>query len=115
MTRVILPHAEFDADHLAAVSAEMETLGSPTIRAFPAYDMIVAIEGSHRLRAAEATGTPVNFEMLDEDGEIDLSTLDIDTNNWFDGETVVPVRDFLAWWTKDGFPMGAETVEVEGA
>lgn len=112
MTTVLLPHTEFDADHLALVAEQMADLGAPTIRAFEALGMIAAIEGSHRLRAAEAAGVPVHFDILDQDDMIDLGTLDIDTNNWFD-EPIVSVGDLVAWWTKDGWPMDAATVEVE--
>ena len=112
MTTVILPHSHFDAQHLKGVKSTMQIIGSPTIRAFCGFDMIVAIEGSHRLRAAADLGVHVNFQMIDEDETIDLSSIDADTNGWFDDD-IVPVSDFIAWWAKDGFSMGAETVEVE--
>jgi len=115
MTMVILPHAHFDVDHLEKVRAEMALLGSPRIRAFDCGDHMIAVEGSHRLRAAAMDGVPVDLVVLDGDGTIDLSTLDIDDNGWFEGERVVPVADLMTWWTKDGFPMDTTSVEVEAA
>ena len=44
------------ANHLAAVTAEMETLGAPTIRVVDCGDHYIALEGSHRLAAAHALG-----------------------------------------------------------
>lgn len=55
---IILPHDHFDADHLAAVIKEMEVIGAPTIKAvrMEAYGAWVALEGSHRIRAAFELG-----------------------------------------------------------
>jgi len=64
--QIILPHNHFDAQHLAAVESKMRTLGAPTIKAvwMDAHDAWVAIEGSHRLRAAAALGiTPIIDEV----------------------------------------------------
>ena len=115
MTNTILAHSHFDQDHLEAVANQMSELGSPTIRVIDGGDHYIAIEGSHRLRAAEQTDTPVMFDVLDEDGEIDLETLDLDDNGWFCGETVVSVAEFIEWFTKNPFPADAATVEVEAA
>ena len=56
--RIALVHEHFDADHLEAVKAEMLTLGAPTIRAvwMEVYGAWVALEGCHRIRAAQALG-----------------------------------------------------------
>lgn len=56
-----------EAAHLAAIKAEMTTLGSPTIRAFWNGDAWLAIEGSHRIAAAAALGLPVIIDEVDED------------------------------------------------
>jgi hypothetical protein len=56
---VILVHSHYDAAHLAAVQAEMLTLGAPAIRGVffeEGCDVWVALEGCHRLRAAHALG-----------------------------------------------------------
>lgn len=55
---IALIHAHFDAKHLEAVKAEMQTLGAPVIRAvwMECYNVWVALEGCHRIRAAAALG-----------------------------------------------------------
>lgn len=113
MTTIILVN-DIDADKLEAVKAEMEKLGAPTIRAIDAGDHLIAVEGSHRLRAAEELGMAVNIEIVDEDGEIDLDTLDWDDNGWFD-ERVVSGREFIEGFTRHPFPMGQPTAEIEVA
>lgn len=63
---IALVHAHFDADHLEAVKAEMQTRGAPVIRAvwMEVYGTWVALEGCHRIRAAHALGlTPVIDEV----------------------------------------------------
>lgn len=52
MVMIILPHSHYDADHLDAVTREMQTLGAPTIKVIDGGDHYVALEGAHRLRAA---------------------------------------------------------------
>lgn len=56
--QIILPHDHFDAAKLEAVKAEMEALGAPTIKAvwMENYGAWVALEGSHRIRAAADLG-----------------------------------------------------------
>jgi hypothetical protein len=115
MTMVILLHRHYDSSDLEEVRTQMAALGSPTIRAIEVACYCVAIEGCHRLRAAKADGVPVRIEMLDEDGEIDLDTLDLDTLNWFGDERSIPVLDFVEWLTHGSWPVGAATVEVEEA
>lgn len=55
---IILLHSHFDQDHLAKVTAEMEVLGAPTIKAVwsECYGAWCALEGCHRIRAAHALG-----------------------------------------------------------
>lgn len=62
---IILPHAEFDVDHLAQVVAEMEALGAPTIKAVDCGDHYVALEGAHRIRAAMQLGLEVIIEEVE--------------------------------------------------
>lgn len=99
---------------LEGVKAEMSLLGAPTVRAIDAGDHLIAIEGSHRLRAAEELGVAVNIEIIDESAEIDLDTLDWDDNGWFD-ERVVSGREFIEGFTRHPFPMGQPTAEIEVA
>lgn len=54
--RIALLHNQYDEAHLETVKAEMLRLGAPKIRAIwsEAYGMWMAVEGCHRLRAAES-------------------------------------------------------------
>jgi uncharacterized ParB-like nuclease family protein len=63
---IALVHSHYDADHLEAVKAEMVTLGAPVIKAvyMECYDLYAALEGCHRIRAAQELGlTPVIKEV----------------------------------------------------
>jgi hypothetical protein len=101
-----------DPAHLAEVKAQMAVMGSPTIRAIDAGDHLIAIEGSHRLAAAEQMGVTVKIEIIDEDGMIDLDTLDWDDNGWFD-DRVIPARDFIERFTASPFPAGQQTAQID--
>ena len=81
MIRVYLVNG-IDDELLEEVKAEMQVLGSPTIRVYDAQDYYYALEGSHRLTAAAELGLAVKFDVIDGDDEIDLRTLDLDENNW---------------------------------
>ena len=57
MITIALLHSHYDQDHLAAVMAEMQNRGAPTIKAVKLDDnLYAALEGCHRLRAAKALG-----------------------------------------------------------
>lgn len=91
-TRVVLPHKHFDPAHLAEVTAQMQKLGPPTIRAVwdPNNQEWLAIEGSHRLRAAAALGlTPVIEEMEFEDEDAPIG----EAFGWDDDTTVTELRE----------------------
>lgn len=78
MTTVYAIHAP-DADRLAEVSAEMETLGAPMIEVVDCGDYMQALEGSHRLAAAHALGlTPILVVHAQDD------ILDVTQFDWFD-------------------------------
>jgi hypothetical protein len=71
------------ANHLAAVTAEMETLGAPTIRVVDCGDHYMALEGSHRLAAAHALGLEPVLEIYDQDEMIEIDGYDwYDACNW---------------------------------
>jgi len=112
-TTIILVN-DIDPAHLEAVKAEMRVLGSPVIRAIDGGDHLIAVEGSHRIRAAAELGLPVAVEILDEDGDIDLRSLDWDDNGYFD-EHVVSVREFIEGFTRHPFPLRQPTAEIEVA
>ena len=67
MTSIILPHDHFDAAHLETVKTEMTKLGAPTIKAvwMESYGAWVALEGSHRIRAAKALGLTPEIEEVE--------------------------------------------------
>lgn len=70
MTTIFAPHLP-DAQKLAAVTAEMERLGAPTIRAVWCGDHYKAIEGSHRLAAAHDLGITPEIDALDESAVVE--------------------------------------------
>ena len=113
MTTIILVN-DIDTNKLEAVKVEMEKLGAPTIRAIDAGDHLIAVEGSHRLRAAEELGIAVHIQVIDEDGEVNLDTLDWDDNGWFD-ERVVSGCEFIEGFTRSPFPAGQQVAEIEVA
>lgn len=113
MTTIILVN-DIDSEKLEAVKSEMEKRGAPTIRAIDAGDHLIAVEGSHRLRAAEELGLAVNIEIVDVDSAVDLDTLDWDDNGWFD-ERIVSGREFIEGFTRNPFPAGQQVAEIEVA
>lgn len=84
------------------------------VRAIDAGDHLIAVEGSHRLRAAEELGQPVNIEIIDDEDTVDLDTLDWDDNGWF-VERIVSGREFIEGFTRHPFPMGQPVAEIEVA
>jgi len=52
------------------VMKEMEKLGEPTIRAIETCHGLIAIEGCHRLEAADRLGMDVEILVIEEDYEI---------------------------------------------
>lgn len=75
MATLILVHDYFDAEHLAAVTAEMRTLGGPTLRAVETGEgEYYLLEGCHRARAAVALGKTITLELVDYDCETDEKT-----------------------------------------
>jgi hypothetical protein len=85
---IVLYHNHYNQDHLETVKTEMQNLGTPTIKAIwsEVYNMWMAVEGCHRIRAAKALGlTPeiddistqktVIMQIDGEDQEVDISDL----------------------------------------
>lgn len=59
---IALYHKHYNEQHLETVKQEMQTLGAPVIRCIwsECYEMWMAVEGCHRIRAAKALGiTPI--------------------------------------------------------
>ena len=78
MTMIYAIHST-NADHLATVTAKMETLGAPTIRVVDCGDHYIALEGSHRIAAAHALGMEPILEIYDQDDVIEIGEYD-----WFE-------------------------------
>jgi len=60
--QVALYHKSYNEQHLAEVKVEMQKRGAPVIRAIwsEVYEMWMAVEGCHRIRAAKDLGlTPI--------------------------------------------------------
>ena len=84
-----LLHEYYNEEHLEAVKAEMAKLGAPVIRAIydDCNDIYIALEGSHRIRAAKALGLTPIIDEVDYNDVCDLSVkdpalnLDLD-NDW---------------------------------
>lgn len=83
----IYAYNEVNPAHLEDVIADMRSLGAPTLRAVETAWGLVAIEGSHRLAAAEKLGLTPEIFTIDPDDQVDGSTLgDIRTDVWADCE-----------------------------
>lgn len=67
---------DVDPEHLARVTAEMQTLGAPTIRVVDCGDHYRALEGTHRLHAAAALGLTPEFVVLAQDELVAADSLD---------------------------------------
>lgn len=78
--KVALMHDHYNADHLEQVKQEMLVLGPPEIKVLDLGfdDLYQAVEGCHRLRAAEELGiTPTWIFVNADDNAHDLG-LDVD-------------------------------------
>lgn len=81
-----------ESDKLETVVAQMREMGAPTIRVVDCGDHYMALEGSHRLAAAAALDLVPDFEIIDQDGQIDISDYDwFEAHNWAD--TVYPAGE----------------------
>lgn len=75
MTTLLTIH-RVDQIKLAGVMAEMQTLGSPKIRAVNCGDYLIAIEGVHRIAAASNLGIPLDLDVLEQDDMVAADSLD---------------------------------------
>jgi hypothetical protein len=79
MMEIVLMHKHFDEQHLAKVMGEMRTLGAPVIRAVHLEgNLWVALEGCHRLRAAEKLGLVPVLEEVEYSDTITAFDLGLD-------------------------------------
>lgn len=93
MTKIILPHDHFDTAHLETVKAEMATLGAPVIKAvwMECYGAWVALEGTHRLLAAQALGLSPEIEEIEWSDT--LTTDDVVPGSYEDTWTIEQICD----------------------
>lgn len=75
MTMIMTINAA-EEKHLERVIERMKEVGEPTIRAWWDGEKFLAIEGSHRLHAAERLGYLVEIEDVDLEDTIDNHDLD---------------------------------------
>jgi hypothetical protein len=67
---------EVNEEKLASVVADMQRLGSPSIRVVDCGDYLMALEGTHRIAAAARLGIPVDLIILDQDELVAADSLD---------------------------------------
>lgn len=74
---IALYHSHYNQDHLDTVKAEMDKLGTPTIKAIwsDCYKMWMAVEGCHRIRAAKELGL---IPEIDDISDQETVTIQID-------------------------------------
>lgn len=75
MTTLYTIHA-VDQDKLTGVIAEMQQMGSPTIRVVDCGDYLMAIEGVHRIAAAAKLGVALDLDILDQEEMVAADSLD---------------------------------------
>jgi hypothetical protein len=91
--KIALVHQHFDAAHLEAVKEKMLELGAPKIKAvrMDCYGFWVALEGSHRIRAAKKLGFMPKIEEIEYSEVVTTQELGLD----FGGDiwTVAQIAD----------------------
>jgi hypothetical protein len=74
-----------DPSHLEKVKADMAQLGAPKIDVVDCGDYYMALEGSHRLIAAEELGITPEFRVFEQHDAIDIAAYDwFNDANWVD-------------------------------
>ena len=81
--------------HLKKVTLDMKEMGSPTLRAIIHGELLLVLEGSHRLAAAKELNLPVTIEILSKNTKIDFDNCDIDNNDIYDCETYADMIPFI--------------------
>ena len=78
-----------DAAHLESVKADMIKLGALKIHVVDCGDYLMALEGSHRLIAAEELGLTPEFVIFEQDDQINITGYDwYNDANWVDADEV---------------------------
>lgn len=103
--KIYVAHEHYDKGHLAKVKNQMEKLGAPTIKVVAVNSGVgveeyAALEGCHRIRAAQALGLNPDLIVydLDEIAEIELDEMGLDFDN--PGMTVLELVEgcFNRWF-----------------
>ena len=83
--KITLVHDHFEQDHLDHVIEEMKTLGAPTVKAvwLDYMGSWAALEGCHRLRAAEALGLTPEIEPIEYDDVTTVQDFGLDYEDDF--------------------------------
>ena len=114
--RIIAPHSvDTTTEHYAAVSAYMREHGAPTIRAWwdESAGVWLAVEGSHRLAIAHATGVE---PVIDDAGQSDaeraeaLRSSDIDDGDLY-GRRNDEDAEIVEWWSSYNRMIGGARYE----
>lgn len=85
------------SDHLRLVKRQMVKRGRPVIRAIPTLDGWLALEGSHRITAAQDLGLPIVIKPM---GSKQRMRTDVFLDDHFDNarRTVSKIRDEILGW-----------------
>ena len=81
--------------HLDEVIQDMKKIGSPTLRAIKVGELLLILEGSHRLEAAKILNLQTKIEILSKNTKIDFDNCDIDNNDIYDCETYADMIPFI--------------------
>ena len=94
MNLIFAPHKiDYKSPQYQDVEKAMITLGAPTIRVIDCVDYYGAIEGSHRLAAAEALGLVPYVQIMNEDDIVEHDLQDL--------QSPCAVRDIANYLTFD--------------
>ncbi len=65
-------------EHLEEVMEYMKNNGEATLRAIRHGELLLVLEGSHRLEAAKRLEIPINIKLINKNESVDLDSLDFD-------------------------------------
>ena len=80
MTRIALMHNHYSKEKLEQVVEEMKILGAPKVKAvwMEVYGCWAALEGCHRIRAAQILGLEPEIEEVEYSEDVTLESLGCD-------------------------------------
>ncbi|MFM7011394.1 MAG: hypothetical protein ACKO0Z_19050 [Betaproteobacteria bacterium] len=101
-TTIIAPH-NTESAKLASVIAEMQVLGAPTIKAVDCGDYWLALEGSHRIAAAQQLGLIPTIDAYSYSDTVEHDCEDVRSNLVADlADYLSPGPDSVAYQFNDG-------------